>query len=635
MQTPKLIYQVFDKKTEVKFIEKKPNYFVCENNQFSIKLDQKKEFDYDVCLGHLSWINELRPPLGLNLLSLIIHYPVNCPISKWQIMHHGYMSNNIANSSQDEIKKKFLLKSNHYPYTNPYLEKKDPNQAVYYDFATFHSIEQKSGVFVGLLDKNFTNIKIVFHTNSSGQELDSIEIRYDLYYFPDLKLYTIIELPKIRIQQFDKSPDSIMDNYFRSLPKKFDSKKYLNYKSKVVWGSGKISIKNSIKNCYHHLTKIQELYVPCDVFVLENGYEKTIGDWTLTQSIYNETLQSFVENVKQKKVIPGLRYSPFLIKKNSEFFSMYPEALLRDEDDKFVPVDWNYLFGLDETYTLDVTHPSAIQFITETIHTLVNEIGFGFLYLDNLYAACLSGSPFDRKSTPFQRIRSILEYIHSITEKSALIYANLSPTMASVGIFDYLSIGFEFQENQFSKNFSTLLKDSSDKNQVNQLLYNILHKSLSHRKIGYNALNFIDISANDQKQVSSELIFFYTILAVSGNLLLFRDTFFQLEKIDIELFKKMIVLNSICSNGNVHPIGLSYEKFPIGVYHSCGVLGIWNRKSTPETIQLQIPTGKNFAITKDYWTELEIPELEYDAETKMIQLRLEPLQTFVIGITES
>jgi len=112
----------------------------------------------------------------------------------------------------------------------------------------------------------------------------------------------------------------------------------------------------------------------------------TVGDWLLPhENRFPDGMQPVAKAVRKIGFMPGLWLAPFVCSKDSRLFLEHPDWLLRDASGETVMTGshWNGAFALD-SLNLEVR-----DYVRRSIHTAVDEWGFGLLKLDFLYAACM------------------------------------------------------------------------------------------------------------------------------------------------------------------------------------------------------------------------------------------------------
>ena len=130
--------------------------------------------------------------------------------------------------------------------------------------------------------------------------------------------------------------------------------------------------------------------IPMGLCQIDDGFQKQVGDWFEFDPAFPNGLRPLAEEIKSSGMTPGLWLAPFILHPKAQLVEEHPDWLLRDHKNHPVTAGfgWNNLV----TYALDLTHPDALAYACEVVHTAVEKWGFEYLKLDFLYAAALSPS---------------------------------------------------------------------------------------------------------------------------------------------------------------------------------------------------------------------------------------------------
>lgn len=128
------------------------------------------------------------------------------------------------------------------------------------------------------------------------------------------------------------------------------------------------------------------------LFQVDDGYQNAWGDWlSLDPKKFpneNASLKDLVHSIRQAGLRPGLWLAPFSADKHSDTAASHMhEWVLKREGSNSVPA--NSANCGKWFYGLDVTNPEFQQHLSNTIKTVVGELGFTYLKLDFLYVAAL------------------------------------------------------------------------------------------------------------------------------------------------------------------------------------------------------------------------------------------------------
>lgn len=135
----------------------------------------------------------------------------------------------------------------------------------------------------------------------------------------------------------------------------------------------------------HTLTKAQ---IPLDVFQIDDGYQKAIGDWLLVNDKFPIGMAAVASKIRAAGYRPGLWLAPFICEERSQVYQAHPEWLLRDAKGNPVKAGfnpgWNGWF-----YAMDLYAPGFREHLQQVFRTVLDEWGYEMVKLDFLYAVAL------------------------------------------------------------------------------------------------------------------------------------------------------------------------------------------------------------------------------------------------------
>jgi len=182
----------------------------------------------------------------------------------------------------------------------------------------------------------------------------------------------------------------------------------------------------------------QKCRVPLDLFQIDDGYEKEVGDWFDLKDSFPDGLQHISSKICEAGLTPGIWLAPFVAKRGSELGRKRKDWILRNR--MGIPVNPGFLWD-SFPFVLDITHPGVLDHIQNVVERMVEEMGFEYLKLDFLYTGALPGKHHDSKLTRAQGLYQALEVIrHAAGEKVELLGCGI-PLGSGIGIFDCMRIG--------------------------------------------------------------------------------------------------------------------------------------------------------------------------------------------------
>ena len=116
--------------------------------------------------------------------------------------------------------------------------------------------------------------------------------------------------------------------------------------------------------------------IPFDVFQLDEGWERTLGDWRLNGK-FTMSHREIAETMRAHGFMPGIWTSPFIAHETAPVTSEHPDWLLRHRDGSLC------LFPMNGTVyrVLDITNPEAVRWIEE-LYVYLRRCGFVYHKLD-------------------------------------------------------------------------------------------------------------------------------------------------------------------------------------------------------------------------------------------------------------
>ncbi|MCG8590117.1 MAG: alpha-galactosidase [Proteobacteria bacterium] len=181
--------------------------------------------------------------------------------------------------------------------------------------------------------------------------------------------------------------------------------------------------------------------LPIDVVQIDDGYQRAIGDWLVTNEKFPSGLAPLARDIAAAGFRPGLWTAPFCVVRESELFREHPDWLLQaDAGAPFkcmLHPEWT---SDPAVFALDTTQDAVQQHLAELFSSLV-EVGFTYLKLDFLFAVAMRAEAKDRSVTRAERLRQGLEAIRAGAGQEAFLLGCGCPLGPAVGVVDGMRIG--------------------------------------------------------------------------------------------------------------------------------------------------------------------------------------------------
>ncbi|MCB1307862.1 MAG: alpha-galactosidase [Leptospiraceae bacterium] len=366
-----------------------------------------------------------------------------------------------------------------------------------------------------------------------------------------------------------------------------------------------------------------------DVFQIDDGYQKHLGDWLETNAKFPGGMHMLAERIRDAKMQPGIWLAPFIVQTDSDLYKNNPEMILRQNgSDKPVRALFNPNWN-GWSYALDVTHPRYQQWLQETIHTIVHDWGYPYLKLDFLFTAAFRGA-YSRyqNRTGAQRLQETLQLIRKAAGKKTFLLGCGCPLWPGVGVFDAMRIGMDVNHIWRSDFTKWVLRDRNYPTARNALI-NTITRSFMHNRFWTNDPDCLMVRSTRTKLNIKHTYILASVMALSGGMLLLSDDLTELDADRFDLFKKAVALNRKCAAHTPVPLGLLEHEFPRGLYNPAGYIGVWNPAPAPDRIRLELPPGfekYDLRGATDYWTGQAIP---WRVDDEGFSISLAPFESMV------
>lgn len=194
-----------------------------------------------------------------------------------------------------------------------------------------------------------------------------------------------------------------------------------------------------------------------DVFQIDDGYQRAIGDWLKIKSDFyhvlndiradqsaqnnttavkldvNDGMKPVAEMIHAKNMLAGLWLAPFAVTPSSEVFKDHKNWLIKDKKGRPLRAGTNW----GGFYALDIYNEEVRAHLKKVFDTVLNTWGFDLVKLDFLYAAAIV--PFNGKC----RAKIMYDAMDLLREcvGDKLILGCGVPMMPAFGKVDYCRIG--------------------------------------------------------------------------------------------------------------------------------------------------------------------------------------------------
>lgn len=182
---------------------------------------------------------------------------------------------------------------------------------------------------------------------------------------------------------------------------------------------------------------------PFEVFQLDDGFQRSIGDWLQTNEKFPSDLDRLADSIAAAGRRPGLWIAPFLVAPDSEVATAHPGWLVRLPNGEPLPGCFNPPWGGGAgglMWILDTTNPEVLAHLEHVARELV-AAGFTYLKLDFTYAASFGGQHADETRTPAERVREGFAAIRRGAGEDSFLLGCGVPLANVIGLVDGNRIG--------------------------------------------------------------------------------------------------------------------------------------------------------------------------------------------------
>ncbi len=193
-----------------------------------------------------------------------------------------------------------------------------------------------------------------------------------------------------------------------------------------------ISEKRILKN----LNTLKAKNIPLDIFQIDDGYEKAVGDWLEIKPAFPQGMGFLAGKIKEYGYIPGIWLAPFVCERKSRIYREHPDWLMRDKRGRAVPAGWNPLWS-GRFYALDLDNPGFTEYLREVFRTVFIDWGYDMVKLDFLYAAGLVSAYGKSRG---ERMKEALRFLAECAKGRRVLGCGV-PIGSALGVFNACRIG--------------------------------------------------------------------------------------------------------------------------------------------------------------------------------------------------
>ncbi|WP_283403360.1 glycoside hydrolase family 36 protein [Halorubrum sp. DM2] len=338
-----------------------------------------------------------------------------------------------------------------------------------------------------------------------------------------------------------------------------------------------------------NLAELREWEIPVDVVQIDDGYMEAFGDWRSIADGF-EDMSAVADDIATAGYRPGLWLAPFYVESGADLYADHPEWFVTeptdagddgpgtaDDDGPGTPVDGGFRAG-SALYGLDTTHPAVLEWLRETVSTVVDEWGFTYLKLDFLFAAALPGERYDPEATRIEAYRRGVEAIAEAAGDDTFLLGCGAPMAPSVGLFDAMRVGPDTDPTWETPG------ESGSQPGLKNAVRNTLARNVLHRRWWLNDPD-CQLVRDTSDLTAAEREAFAALVAATGGVNVFSDRLAEIGPAGRRLLERSI---PPATDGEV--AGLDGERFPSRVVcdrpgDGAATVALFNWADEPSTVR--------------------------------------------------
>lgn len=199
-----------------------------------------------------------------------------------------------------------------------------------------------------------------------------------------------------------------------------------------------------------------------DIFQIDDGYERTVGDWLITDDKkFPNGMKVIADKIHKNNMLAGLWLAPFAATPKSFIFKEHKDWLVTDSKGRYHYCSHNW----GGFYALDIYNSEVRAYIKKVFDTVLNDWGYDMVKLDFLYACCQF--PIHNKSRG-EIMCEAMDFIRECCGDKIILGCGV-PLAPAFGKVDFCRIGADVALDWNNKSFSR--EDVSTKFTLNNTIY--------------------------------------------------------------------------------------------------------------------------------------------------------------------
>lgn len=394
---------------------------------------------------------------------------------------------------------------------------------------TFHQYPEKGGIFYGYsygyirqggditlygsLSERAGYTIITFDTNES-----TVNIEKDLE-----GVWFDGEKEVLSLAIIDGEYDNAFDKYFELM--NIDKPKVKRSCGYTTWYNYYTGVTEDIVR--RDLDSISKLDTKVDIFQIDDGYERTVGDWLYPdEKKFPTGMKAIADEIHSNNMLAGLWLAPFAATPKSYVFKEHRDWLVHDEKGRihYASHNWGGFFALD------IYNDEAREYIRNVFDTVLNVWGYDMVKLDFLYACCII--PIHGKSRG-EIMCDAMDLLREVCGEKIILGCGV-PLAPAFGKVDFCRIGADVGLDWDKKPFSR-----EDVSTQNTLLNTVFRRHLDGRAF-LNDPDVFLLRESNLKMPLSQREIIAEVNSLCGNLLFVSDDVAEYDAKQKQIFTETV-----------------------------------------------------------------------------------------------
>ena len=282
--------------------------------------------------------------------------------------------------------------------------------------------------------------------------------------------------------------------------------------------------------------------IPIDVVQLDDGYQRAIGDWLVTNEKFPRGLEPVARDIRSAGFQPGIWTAPFCAVGESQLFSEHPDFFLRADDQPFRSFAHSMWSKSGWVYALDTTRQEVIDHVRQLFSSLA-VMGFDYLKLDFLFCVAMQADAGDPSVTRAGRLRRGLDAIRAGAGDDAFLLGCGSPLGPAVGVVDGMRIGPDVAPSWEPNDPMVIPGLGPAVPSTRSAVRSIVHRAWMHRRLWLNDPDCLMARSSHTGLTAGERRTLAATIAVTGGMVVFSDDMPVLDPGDRQRVAEVIALS--------------------------------------------------------------------------------------------